>query len=86
MLEADGMERTYKYTQAQIQKHVDVTSSKKVFELNLDTGPYHINYTRNGRFVIILLVLSATSTITTTININITTAITTNSILLLYYS
>jgi U3 small nucleolar RNA-associated protein 7 len=30
-LEAEGLERTYKFTQEQIRPHLDVTSAKKVF-------------------------------------------------------
>jgi U3 small nucleolar RNA-associated protein 7 len=49
-LEASGMEKTYKYTQAEIAKHVDVNTSSKMFSLKLDTfGPYMLDYTRSGR-------------------------------------
>jgi U3 small nucleolar RNA-associated protein 7 len=49
-LEASGMEKTYKYTQAEISKHVDVNTSSKMFSLKLDTfGPYMLDYTRSGR-------------------------------------
>ncbi|XP_065067796.1 uncharacterized protein LOC135693289 isoform X1 [Rhopilema esculentum] len=52
-LEADEMERTYKFTQKEISKSVDVASAAKSFELKLDKfGPYKVNYTRNGRFLL----------------------------------
>jgi len=50
-LEAEGMERTYKFTQQEIVKNVDISSAKKAFNLTLDElGPYCIDYTRNGRY------------------------------------
>ncbi|XP_078342132.1 uncharacterized protein LOC144627967 isoform X2 [Oculina patagonica] len=53
-LEAEGLEKTFKFKQRNIADVVDITSAKKYFELNLDTfGPYRINYTRNGRFLLI---------------------------------
>ena len=53
-LEAEGMERTFKFTQEDIAKHVDLSSQRKMFELSLDTfGPYHASYTRNGRIVLL---------------------------------
>ncbi|RUP47835.1 hypothetical protein BC936DRAFT_145288 [Jimgerdemannia flammicorona] len=76
-LEAEGMERTYKFTQTQLANNLDINSSKKVgqrfpfvccesgsrrmalrlnpiFDLKLnDFGPYSINYTRNGRHLLI---------------------------------
>ena len=53
-LEAEGMERTFKFRQDQIQKHLDVTSVRKGFQLELNEhGPYYIDYTRNGRHLLI---------------------------------
>lgn len=54
-LEADGpLERTYQFTQSQISKAVDVAVAKKSVELALDNyGPYKLNYSRNGRHMII---------------------------------
>ncbi|KAK9429855.1 WD40-repeat-containing domain protein [Lipomyces doorenjongii] len=49
-LEAEGMEKTYKFTQDELLKHVDVTTAHKGFELKLEHfGPYEIDYMRNGR-------------------------------------
>lgn len=53
-LEAEGLEKTFKLKQRDIVNAVDVASAQKSFELKLDTfGPYRINYTRNGRFLLI---------------------------------
>lgn len=53
-LEAEGMERTYHFTQAAIKDAVDVTASRKIFDLDLpQLGPYAMRYTRNGRHVLI---------------------------------
>ncbi|XP_073242728.1 WD repeat-containing protein 46-like [Porites lutea] len=53
-LEAEGLEKTFKFKQKDIADVVDVASARKYFELNLDTfGPYRVNYTRNGRFLLI---------------------------------
>ena len=50
-LEAEGLEKTFKFKQRDIVNAVDVASAQKSFELKLDTfGPYRINYTRNGRW------------------------------------
>ncbi|KAJ3055377.1 Small subunit (SSU) processome component [Rhizophlyctis rosea] len=52
-LEADDMERTWKFTQSQIKDNVDMSTSNKMFELKLDDfGPYTVDYTRNGRNII----------------------------------
>ncbi|KAL7752303.1 putative U3 small nucleolar RNA-associated protein 7 [Sorochytrium milnesiophthora] len=53
-LEAEGMEKTYKFTQADIVDHLDLSSQAKAFELKLDQfGPYSLDYTRNGRHLLI---------------------------------
>lgn len=53
-MEAEGMERTYKFNQDDIVKEVDASTARKRFKLKLDQyGPYTINYTRNGRELII---------------------------------
>lgn len=47
---ADEGEVTTEFTQDDIKQHVDITSATKSFKLNLsEFGPYNINYTRNGR-------------------------------------
>ncbi|KAJ2759858.1 putative U3 small nucleolar RNA-associated protein 7, partial [Coemansia nantahalensis] len=49
-LEAEGMERTYKFTQKQIADNVDISSAGKIFDLKLeDFGPYAIDYSADGR-------------------------------------
>lgn len=52
-LEADKDGDTTQISQHDISAAVDITSAKKYFELSLkDFGPYCINYTRNGRFLL----------------------------------
>lgn len=50
-LEAEGpMEKTYKFKQDEIVEAVDQGTANKKFELKLDEfGPYNLDYTRNGR-------------------------------------
>ncbi|KAI7856989.1 WD40-repeat-containing domain protein [Circinella umbellata] len=53
-LEAEGIEKTYNYRQDQLSKEVDINTSQKIFNLDLpDHGPYSIDYTRNGRHLLI---------------------------------
>jgi U3 small nucleolar RNA-associated protein 7 len=53
-LEAEGMERTYKFRQADIAAAVDVGVARKSFELTLDTyGPYRMDHSRNGRYTLL---------------------------------
>ncbi|BFZ59069.1 putative U3 small nucleolar RNA-associated protein 7 [Saitoella coloradoensis] len=54
VLEAEGMERTYKFRQDQLRQEVDVATAQKSFDLKLPAfGPYAIDYTRNGRHLLI---------------------------------
>lgn len=53
-LEAEGMEKTQRFTQKQIREAVDVGSAQKSFTLTLDTfGPYSSRYSRNGRHLLL---------------------------------
>ncbi|KAJ2730863.1 putative U3 small nucleolar RNA-associated protein 7 [Coemansia sp. Cherry 401B] len=53
-LEAEGMERTYKFTQKQLAEHLDISSAAKIFDLQLgDFGPYALDYSSNGRHLLI---------------------------------
>eukprot|EP00038_Savillea_parva_P028332 m.64414 g.64414 ORF g.64414 m.64414 type:complete len:552 (+) comp8223_c0_seq1:251-1906(+) len=53
-LEAEGMEKTYKFTQKELRGAVDVASARKVFDLKLDSfGPYAVRFTRNGRHLLL---------------------------------
>lgn len=53
-LEGEGMEKTWRFKQDEIVKHVDVSTANKKFELKLkDYGPYTIDYSRNGRDLLI---------------------------------
>lgn len=53
-LEAEGMEKTFKFQQKDIKNVVDEATVKKSFKLSLpDYGPYQIDYTRNGKELLI---------------------------------
>ncbi|KAI8074612.1 WD40-repeat-containing domain protein [Gongronella butleri] len=53
-LEAEGMERTKNYKQDQLAQDVDVNTASKIFNLDLpDFGPYAVDYTRNGRHLLL---------------------------------
>lgn len=50
----DEGEETTEFTQDDIKQNVDISSATKSFKLNLeDFGPYKINYTRNGRHLLL---------------------------------
>ena len=50
----DPMERTYKFKQDDIVEAVDVGAANKKFELSLpEFGPYTLDYSRNGRELLI---------------------------------
>eukprot|EP00039_Didymoeca_costata_P010180 m.136353 g.136353 ORF g.136353 m.136353 type:complete len:549 (+) comp14730_c0_seq5:39-1685(+) len=54
LMEAEGLEKTFNFTQSEIVKHVDIAASRKVFDLRLDQlGPYKLRYTRNGRHLLL---------------------------------
>ncbi|KAF8944317.1 Small subunit (SSU) processome component [Haplosporangium gracile] len=52
-LEPEGIEKTYQLSQRSLAKEVDVATSHKMFNLDLKFGPYALNYTRNGRHLLI---------------------------------
>lgn len=53
-LEVNEDEITTQFSQTNIQNAVDPTSAAKRFDLVLkDFGPYRMNYTRNGRFLLL---------------------------------
>ncbi|WAR30931.1 WDR46-like protein [Mya arenaria] len=53
-LQAEDGEDTTSISQHDLAKAVDISSAEKFFELKLpDFGPYRLNYTRNGRFLLI---------------------------------
>jgi U3 small nucleolar RNA-associated protein 7 len=49
----DALEKTYKFSQKQIQKEVDVATAQKAFDLKLGFGPYSCDFTRNGRYLLL---------------------------------
>jgi len=53
-LEPDGLEKTYRFPQESIVKEVDLLSSRKPFDMILPVlGPYTIEYTSNGRYMLV---------------------------------
>ncbi|KAI8992016.1 WD40-repeat-containing domain protein [Mycotypha africana] len=53
-LEAEGIEKTFKFRQDQLAPSLDVNTVSKIFTLDLPQyGPYSIDYTRNGRHLLI---------------------------------
>jgi U3 small nucleolar RNA-associated protein 7 len=52
-LETDGLKKTCYVTQNEISASVDIQSSQKVFDLEMEKfGPYRIDYTRDGRYLV----------------------------------
>lgn len=50
----DELEKTYKFQQRDIKKHVDSQTAKKRFDLQLtDLGPYNIDYSKTGNHLLI---------------------------------
>ncbi|KNC75685.1 hypothetical protein SARC_11796 [Sphaeroforma arctica JP610] len=53
-LEAEGMEKTYQFTQKAIVKEVDLQTQTKQFNLTLENAaPYKVDYDRTGRYLLI---------------------------------
>jgi len=53
-LEAEGLEQTHKFKQADIKDAVAIDSARKAFNLELkDFGPYTFSYSRSGRCVLL---------------------------------
>ena len=54
LLEAENeMEKTWKVSQIELKKSLDLNTIKKSFNLKLDFGSYRMDYTRNSRFMLI---------------------------------
>ena len=52
-IEMDGSEKSYKLKQAALLKEVDLNTAKNAMDLQLTKfGPYRLNYSRNGRFML----------------------------------
>jgi U3 small nucleolar RNA-associated protein 7 len=50
----DAREKTYKVTQSQISSGVDANTAAKAMDLRMpDFAPYRLNYTRNGRYMVL---------------------------------
>ncbi|KAL3140161.1 hypothetical protein ABBQ38_004438 [Trebouxia sp. C0009 RCD-2024] len=53
-LEAEGMERTWRFSQAAVVDEVEIGASRKVFDLRLgELGPYNIDFSRSGRYMLL---------------------------------
>ncbi|XP_049866954.1 WD repeat-containing protein 46 [Pectinophora gossypiella] len=52
-LEVGEDERTTAISQKVIAENVDIAAATKIFELNLDFGPYRAKYSRNGRHLLL---------------------------------
>lgn len=52
-LEADPGERTYRVSQERLLDQVPLQAAKKRFSLKLDKGPYQLDYSRNGKSVLL---------------------------------
>jgi len=53
-LEAEGMEKTWRFKQDQLKKEVDVRTKQKMFSLDLDKfGPYALDFTLDGRYMLL---------------------------------
>ncbi|KAF9357241.1 Small subunit (SSU) processome component [Mortierella sp. NVP85] len=52
-LEPEGVEKTYQLSQRSLRKDVDISTAHKMFSLDLKWGHYSIDYTRNGRHLLI---------------------------------
>ena len=52
-LEAEGMEKTFGITQERLLEEVPQQAAKKRFSLKLEKGPYIVDYSRNGRSLLL---------------------------------
>lgn len=52
-LEAEGRERTFKFSQAQIKNEIAVGVAKKLFDFTVPYGPYYCSYSSNGRHLLV---------------------------------
>ena len=53
-LEAEGMEKTYKFTQRDIRDHVDLSTASNAVDFKLPHfGPYSVSYGRSGRHMLL---------------------------------
>lgn len=46
-----GTEKSYELQQSEIEDVVNPQTAKNVFELDLEHGAYHVDYTRNGQYL-----------------------------------
>jgi U3 small nucleolar RNA-associated protein 7 len=53
LLEAEGMEKTWKFSQKELSKNLDLQTKKNQFALNLQFGPYKVNYSQNSQSILL---------------------------------
>lgn len=51
-LEAEGREKTFKYSQAQLQQSVAQGAAQKKFSFDLPYGPFHVSHSSNGQYLL----------------------------------
>lgn len=51
--EAGTLERTGKVTQKEVVANVATSVGEQVYKLDLELGPYHVDYTRNGNHMLL---------------------------------
>lgn len=53
-MEAEGVERTWRFSQDAIRSEVDTRTASRAYNLDLNQfGPYNIDFTRNGKFLLL---------------------------------
>ncbi|BDA41031.1 WD repeat-containing protein 46 [Coccomyxa sp. Obi] len=53
-LEAEGLERTWRFSQEEIVREAETGAAQKVFDLDLpELGPYNLGFTRSGRHMLL---------------------------------
>ncbi len=52
-IQTEGMEKSWKMTQDKLDEYLDIATKKLKFDLELELGPYMMNYTRNGKHMLI---------------------------------
>jgi U3 small nucleolar RNA-associated protein 7 len=52
-LEGEGVERTLKFKQEEIKEHLPNDNVNNIFDVDLEHGPYYVDYTRNGKYLLL---------------------------------
>jgi U3 small nucleolar RNA-associated protein 7 len=51
-LEAEGVERTIKFKQEELKNYLPNDNVSNIFDLELDHGPYYVDFTRSGKYLL----------------------------------